>query len=481
MHDQSFNSLREFIAKLDELGEHVHIEEEVDWNLEAAAIMRRFNETKGPAVLFEKLKGYPKGYCLSAGTLGTFRRLAVAMGLDPETSYHEIVDTYIERRQTPIKPVLIDTGDCKENILKGNDVDLLKLPVPMVHEGDGGRYVGTWNIGVCKDPDSGWVNWGMYRTMVHNQNTTGIYIVPIQHIGVIYSKYESRNKPMEYAFFMGADPITHLVGASAIPYGVSEVDVAGGVRGKPVELVKCETVDLMVPASSEIVVEGEILPHERKDEGPFGEYPGYTVSGTLPRPIVKVRAITHRNNPILTFVSLGVPVDEGHVITGIGLAADIKADLVRAGFPIKNIYVPPESALFAIVVSTETPYPHIAQRIASCIWANKNGGIFFPRVFVVNDDVDPCNMAEVTHALATKCHPVKGTTVINPAFNCYLTPYLSRRERQLGTGANVLYDCTWPLDWEPEDVPVKASFNNIYPKDIQEKVLNYWEKKYGHI
>ena len=474
-----YESIRDFITRLDELGEHVHIKEEVDWNLEAAAIMRRFNETSGPAVLFEKIKGYPEGYCLSSSTLSTFKRLAIAMGLESEASYHEIVDTYIERRQNPIKPILVDTGPCKENIFTGEEVDLLSLPAPMVHLGDGGRFLGTWNIGVCRDPDSDWVNWGMYRTMVHNKNTTGIYLVPIQHIGVIYNKYESQGKPMEYAFFMGADPLCHLVGASAIPYGVSEVDIAGGLRQRPVELVKCETVDLMVPASAEIVVEGEILPHERKQEGPFGEYPGYTVSGALPRPIVKITAITHRNNPITTFVSLGIPVDEGHVVTGIGFAADIKMDLIRAGLPIKNVYSPPESALFTVVVSTETPYPHIAHRIASCIWANKNGGIFFSRVFVVNDDIDPSNMQEVIHAFATKCHPVRGTTLINPAFNVYLTPYLSREERNLGTGANVLYDCTWPLDWDKEDIPVKASFKTIYPKEIQEKVLNHWEKKYG--
>ena len=475
----AYESVRDFITRLDELGEHVHIKEEVDWNLEAAAIMRRFNETQGPAVLFEKIKGYPKGYCLSSGTLSTFKRLAIAMGLEPEASYHEIVDTYIERRQNPIKPILVDTGPCKENIFTGKEVDLLSLPVPMVHLGDGGRFLGTWNIGVCRDPDSDWVNWGTYRTMVHDKNTTGIYISPVQHIGIIYSKYESRGEPMEYAFFMGYDPVSQLVGTSAIPYGVSEVDILGGVRQQPVELVKCETVDLMVPASAEIVVEGVILPHERKEEGPFGEYPGYVVSGTVARPILKVSAITHRNNPILTTISLGVPIDEGNIVADIGLMADIKIDLLRAGLPVKKAYMPPESAVHMAVVSTETPYPHIAHRIASCIWANKNGGHFIPRVFVVNDDIDPSNMQEVIHAFATKCHPARGTTLVEHAFNSHLTPYLSRKERNLGTGANVLYDCTWPLDWDKKDIPVKASFKTIYPKEIQEKVLSHWEKKYG--
>jgi 4-hydroxy-3-polyprenylbenzoate decarboxylase len=472
-----YADLREFIARLERENDLVRIKEETDWNLEAGAIMRRCNELGAPAQLFERVKGCP-GFRLFGGTLSTFKRLALALDLAPDASYAEILDTYIAGRERMVKPVVVSTGPCKENIQIGDAVDLEKLPAPMLHDGDGGRYIGTWNVGACRDLDSDWVNWGMYRLMLQDRQTTGITIFPMNHAGIIYRKYEDANRPMEYAAFIGNEPVTSLIACSGIPHGVNEVDVVGGVRNQPVELVRCETVNLMVPASSEIVLEGEVLPHERRDEGPFGEYPGYSVSGTFPKPFFKVKAVTHRNNAILTASCLGTPVDECDIAMNIAWCSDLKIDLVRSGLPITGVYIPPESAAHIIVVGTKTPYPGIAFRIASAIWANRNGQ-YIPRVMVLNEDVDISNLTEVVHAFATKCHPSKGTTLVEHPFNCPLTPYLPAEGRRTGAGGSyAVYDCTWPLDWKPEDIPVKSSFKTIYPKEIQERVLRKWNQ-YG--
>ena len=473
-----FKDLREFIAKCKEFGEVQSIEQEVDWNLEAGAITRRCCELSAPAPFFQKIKDYPEGYRILGGPLATFRRLAIAMGLDPDSSYREIMGAYIERSSKAIKPRLVKEGPCKENIIVGNDVDLYKFPAPFVHDGDGGRYLGTFHIIATKDPDSDWVNWGMYRLMVHTKNTLGGLVAPAQHIGMIFrNKYEARNKPMEFAVAIGTEPITAFVGGAGIPAGVSEVDIIGGIRGEPLDVIKCETVDLEVPATSEIVIEGEVKPHERKMEGPFGEYGGYRSIPSLPRPVYTVKAISHRNHPILTMSNMGMPIDDADVIQGMTMAAEIYVTLKKMGFPITGVYVPPEGCCSTAVISTKVPYANIASRIASGVWASAVGH-FVVKIIIVDDDVDPTNMREVFHAWATKCHPIRGTTVIPQAVFTPAYPYYSPEEVKNNQGVNVYYDCTFPRRWPKEHIAVRSSFRDIYPKEVQEKVLANWTK-YG--
>jgi 4-hydroxy-3-polyprenylbenzoate decarboxylase len=260
---------------------------------------------------------------------------------------------------------------------------------------------------------------------------------------------------------------------------MDEADVAGGMIGEPIELVKCETVDLMVPATSEVVIEGVILPHMRVDEGPYGEYTGYRASPRAPRLVYRVDCITYRNDPILTAVVEGVPLDLGHVVVSIGRAAAIRDDLKRAGLPIVDVNVVPESAGFMAVISTKTPYSNIAHRIASITWGSQGAQSGSHKLLVVNDDIDVYNMNEVIHAFATKCHPVRGHHIVANSAGHPLMPYQNLEERLWAKGSCVLYDCTWPVDWPVEiAVPPRSSFNAIYPKEIQDKVLENW-KNYG--
>jgi len=260
----SFKDLREFISRLEKEGEAQRIEEEVDWNLEAGAMIRRSDEAGLPAPFFQKVKDYPDGYRLFGEALGNHRRIAIAMDMNPNTPVRELIEEYLKRKKSPIKPVLVNDGPCKENIHVGEEVDLLKFPVPLVHDGDGSRYIGTFHLTISKDQDTDWVNWGMYRHMLHDRNTIAVDPSPTGHFGLMLTqKYEAVSKPMEVAVAIGPEPISALCAASPIPYGVSEVDIAGGIKGEPIELIKCETVDLVVPATAEIVIEGEITPGER--------------------------------------------------------------------------------------------------------------------------------------------------------------------------------------------------------------------------
>ena len=413
--EMSFRDLREYLDRLEEEGELMRIKEEVDWNLEAGAIIRRAQDLRAPAPLFENIKGYGSGYRLFGAPAGVsnqpnryFARVAISLGMDPESTASDIIEEYIERKKNPIKPVIVNGGPCKENILMGDEANLLEFPVPLLHEGDGGRYIGTWHIVVTKDPDLDWVNWGMYRLMIHDERSMGCVLVPPQHIGMMYyGKYEPRNRPMEFAVAIGGDPVIPIVGCAMMPPYVNEVDIAGALRGEPVELVKCETVDLHVPASSEIVIEGEIHPYERKDEGPFGEYVGYRAGKKSPKPVFRVKAITHRNDPILTTSCIGVPVDDTHATMPLTMGAEVLDELRGKGLPVKAVYIPPDGVSHMIIVSTKVPYENFARKVADTVWSTTPGTYIY-YVVVVEDDVDVTDMGEVMHAFTTKCHPYRG-------------------------------------------------------------------------
>ncbi|MBI4187030.1 MAG: UbiD family decarboxylase [Chloroflexi bacterium] len=474
-----FKDLREFIDRLEKEGDIQRIEEEVDWNLEAGAIVRHSNERGLPAPFFQKIKGYPESCKIFGSPLATLRRLAIAMGMNPNASTRELQAEYLKAKKHPIKPVLVKDGPCKENIHTGDEVDLLEFPVPMVHEGDGGRFIGTWHLDVSKDPDSGWVNWGMYRHMIHNKNTIGIVADPYTHLGGVYTqKYEAINKPMEVAIAVGPEPILTFCATSPLPYGVSEVDIAGAIRGEPVELIGCETVDLAVPATSEIVIEGEMRPCERIDEGPFGEYTGYMAALRYPRPAIRVKAVTHRNNPILTMTSMGIPVTDDHVIMSVSLAAELYELLRGRGLPVTGVSAFPETCYLLVVVAVKVPFANVAWDIATVIWASRCGNTI-PYIIVVEDDTDPFNMSDVLFALATKCHPHRGIHTLEQTSAIGFEPWADRHEREYLIGPKTYFDCTWPVDWEPSDIPKKASLNQIYPAEVRQKALETW-RKYGY-
>jgi len=475
----AYKDLRQFISAIEQSGDLVQINQETDWDVEAGAVSRRTYDFGGPCLWFKNIKDYPPEFTILNGPVGTWRRVAIAMGLEPNTPVKEIYREYERRIDNRIAPYIVDPKDapCKQNILLGDEVDLNKLPAPMIHEGDGGRYIGTWDIVVTKDPETGWSNWGMYRFMVHNEKFLAGWPQTTSQLALMMrEKYLPQNKAMPVALVIGAEPICHMVATAPVRPGESEENVAGGLRQEPVDLVKCETNDLMVPAHAEIIIEGEIPADITVPDGPFGEYPGYR-SGTMAEGIAfKVKAITYRNNPILSMTALGVPTDDSSIAASLTAAVGMKRGLQRRGVPVTDVYVPPEGVTHLVIVGVKEGGAAMTQKVIDFFTARR---VMVSKVIVVDQDIDVFDMGQVMHAFATKCHPGRGILINHYEGRANaLTPYYSAEERRTLNGASVAFDATWPLEWPKELVPPKASFEGIYSTETKEKVLAKWER-YG--
>ncbi len=471
----AFQDNRDFIETLKKTGDAVSIQREVDWDLEAGAIARLTNETWGPAPFFEKVKDYPEGYRIFGSPLANFRRVAVAMGLSPETAFPTLLEEYTKRLKKPVKPVAVQKAPCKEVVVEEKDVDLFDLPTPMIHDGDGGRYIGTWHILVTKDPENGWNNWGMYRVMLYGKKTmVGMLDPGQQGPSMLYEKYAPKKKPMPFAIAIGADPISSFTAGAFFGRGEEENGFSGALRQSPVELVKCHSNDLMVPAHAEIVIEGEISVNDPVMEGPFGEFPGYSASPRRTWPAYRVKAVTHRKDPIMTMCCAGFPVDDVHIVGSLGKTYNCQQILQKAGIRYTDVFMPPYGGGLLAIVAIDPPNANIATRIGHLLMAGR-----IPHYLVVVDG-DTCvyDSEEVLHAIAAGCHPERGITHFNHEMGSPLVPFYSTREKELGIGAKAVLDCTFPVEWDRGSTPRKMNFAKGYPEEVREKVMKNW-KKYG--
>jgi UbiD family decarboxylase len=486
-------SLREYIDALKTIGELQEVDKEVDWNLEIGAITRRCYETGAPAPLFNNIKGFEKGFRvlgapggLSAQKGLVLSRVALSLGLDPSTTGPQIIYALADaRKRKGIPPVRIKTAPCKENVARDGDVDLFRFPTPLMHEGDGGRYFNTLGAIVLQSPDKKWTNWSIARIMIVDKNRMTGIVHPKQHVGVIHRMWSDLGKPTPFALVQGCEPFLPFVCGMPLPPFVNEGDYAGAYFGEPIEVVKCETSDLEVPATAEIVVEGTISNTETATEGPMGEYAGYMWTGPgIQQPVYHVSAMTFRNNPILPITVAGQPTDEDHTAWGLPLAAEALAQLREHGVPASMAWVPLESAIHWLVVSM----PRTWRRELNCTGAelvHKIGVVLFgakfgpqiPKILVVNDDVDPTNLQELVWAFAMRCHPGSGEVYFNKESTSPLVAFLTSAEKHAETSTKVVYNCLPPEDWG-ENLPKRSSFTGSFPQELQQRVLTNW-KAYG--
>jgi len=375
----------------------------------------------------------------------------------------------------------VKDGPCKENKYFDDDVDLLKFPIPLWGEKDGGRYIGTWHQVVTKDPETGWTNVGTHRMMVHERNICGIQFTPFQHIALMYAKYEKMNRPMPVAVSIGNDPVAILVSASPFPAGVNEWTMAGALRGRPLELVKGETVDLEVPSHSEIVLEGEILPSERRTEGPFGEHTGYYGAGVRPLPIMKVKCITHRNNPILRGAALGRPVTEESQITSINLASHALAMYKAAGFlGVSQVSFPAGGdPWFSAIVAIKKTYPSHGLDAGRLLLSSKVGK-FTKLVIVVDDDINVFDLNQVLWAVNVRLQAGRDIYITHNESGSRLDP--SVQHQSIGITDKMIMDATWTTtpdfpprdDWGGEVHPPEVATS----EELRSQVEKRW-KEYG--
>ncbi len=470
--------LRDFIDLMHEHGMVHYVDEEVDWNLEASAITAMCNRIDAPRPIFRNVKGYPKGYSLAgdiyAGSWrNPWRPTALSLGMDSNIPYIEFSEEIARRGGNPIKPVVVSYGPCKEEIHIGKDVDLFEFPWPYIHDGDGGRY-GTISAIIAKDLDSDWVNWACYRNLIHSKNRLGMSFQRGQQTAnMYYYKYEARNINMPCCIAVGGDPALFHVAAMAAGPGVSEVDIAGGLRMEPIQLVKAETNDLLVPADAEIVIEGEIRPQERGYEGPFGEYIGYIHGPRVPMPVLRVHAITHRKNPIFPFTACGFRLDINPCTLGTVSMAGLYAHLkYQRGWPVTSVHISaPFATNSAVLVATEVPFPGYIHHLAQYIFST---GVmaYLDFVFIFDADVDLTDADQVVEEITLKAHPSRDfhnvglLTGPKSHLNIYQTP----EEKKLGLPTSKVYvDCT-SKKWDEATMgPSKLTFRTLFPEDVRQR------------
>lgn len=464
----AFGDLRGWIEALERAGELRRIDAEVDWNIELGTIMRLAQGPgTGPALFFNNIKDYngPASRCRSLFGLGlsSYRRVAMMLGLPPDTHPRELVRIGRTVLNGAIPPRIVKDGPVKQNVITGENVDLYELPVPHWNRPDGGRYLLTYGGCVTKDPQTGVMNVGIYRGMVASRNEIPILMWRAQHIGQHVTAWQrGGSAEMPIAVAIGWEPSLGFCGGAPVPMGVCEYDVMGAIRGEPVDLVKCETVDLYVPASAEIVIEGylQLDPEKYVMEGPFAEFTGYLAGDRSPKPPIRVTAVTHRNAPILRGTiegSLPGSYSENAICSSIMRAATAWNVLDRAGVPgITDVWCPPVHAGINLLIRMKQSYRNQAKQAANAIWGSSAAHVRYKHITVVDDDIDIHDYAAVDWAIAYRVNAGEDDIIIMPStFGAGLDPSTRRRDRNpalFGTGKwnRVLIDATMNLDYDPD-------------------------------
>jgi 4-hydroxy-3-polyprenylbenzoate decarboxylase/2,5-furandicarboxylate decarboxylase 1 len=385
------SDLREFLNVLEQNNELVHISRPTSPKFEIAAGIRKTSDIEGPALFFDNVIGHSMPV---VGGLYAVRRRAI-LGL--ETTADRIHSKIMQGIKNPIPPRLVKDGPCKEVILTGGDADFTRLPICTHNAKDAGPFI-TIGLGFTRHPEYG-NNVSISRMQIYDGQTMGCRSVPPQHLGVYFRDSESRGEPLQVAFTIGNDPYVTLCSQITGSIFLDELEVAGGWMGQPVEVVKCETNDVLVPATSEIVIEGELLPGERRTEGPFGEFPGYYQAVTQ-QPIFKLKAITHRRNPIYTTALTGPPTTDNHVMREVILEA-ILYDRLHQLYPtVRDVCVTKGGITLHVVVSMKPTFISQARDVILACFSTER--IRPKLVVVVDDDIDPRDPTKVEWAIATR-------------------------------------------------------------------------------
>lgn len=429
-HGPAPRDLRQWIARVEAIGQLQRITEEVDWDEEMGAITYMAHQEIGaPALLFEKIRGCPPGFRALWNLLGSsVDRFAISIGEPTGLTVMELIQRAKTKFTRAIPPVMVDGQDAPVNVhpMIGDEVDVTIFPAARHWAGDGGRYIGTADAVLTRDPDGGWLNVGCYRQMVHDRNHVGLYLSPGKDARLHIERYWSRNEPCELVAVWGVDPAMFIAASQTFPKTVSELDFIGGILGGPVELVKGQVVSLPYPARAEIVMEGIVYPNAMKLEGPFGEFTGYYGRPEDLAFLVEVKAVHYRDNPILTHALMAdYPANECSLLYSIARSARIWNDLDKLGVPaIKGVYCHPAAAGgFAMtVISLEQRFAgHAPQALA--LAAQVPGGAYFSKwIIAVDDDVDPSNINQVLWAMATRCNPVEDIDILRQTWSTWLDP-----------------------------------------------------------
>ena len=431
MYHDSPSTLRSYLSTLERNNELRREKKEVNPKFEIAALHMKAQAEKGPALLFENVKG--SGMPVLVNLLSSRRRLALAMNLPVDIGFEPLNAEMEKRVSRSIAPEMVDTGPCKEVILEGNKVDLSKYPILTMHEKDAGPYI-TGGFVVARDPDTGEQNLSFHRLLLSGKNRLGIFMEP-RHLRHMWRKADERNEPLKIAIVIGYHPAVGMAAVAGLPYGQSEYGLAGSLAGSPIQLTKAEDSGVLVPADAEIIMEGEILPKVRMKEGPYGEYTGYYgIVGD--RPVVEVRKITQRRDAL--YYSITARSSE----VGYYFIAKTARTAVTLKEALPGIKSANFLGTFFFVISLKKEREGDGRKaMLTAIAANDS----VKYCVAVDDDVNSRNPEEVLCAIATRCDPSKGIFVIPHTFGQVLDPS-AEGEDEGRVWSLMCIDATTPID-----------------------------------
>ena len=395
MRDQS---LRGHVQNLQQQGELIHITAEVAPHENLSALGWKTYDRLGKASLFSNVEGFP-AWRVCNQIIADRGKWAIALGLETD----ELIPTLVERIKHPIRPSLVESKDApvKEVVKIGPEADLTKIPAMWHSENDPGPYIAS-GMAIIKDPETGIRNMSIHRQQLLGPDRTGFLICP-RHALRIYQMYQRRSEPMPVAMVIGAHPAIYYASGFTSSYGLDELEIAGALLNDSIRLVKCETIDIEVPAEAELVIEGEVLPAEMTEEGPFGEATGtYAMEGSTE--VFRVKAITHRLDPIFYGMQCGAPMTDTQSITGTCIETVITDHLknVEGGLDLLDVRCLGISGLMAVVIKLR---PRVEGQAKTALMAALSSPYLHPKIAIaVDDDIDASDLRQVFWSLTTRVH-----------------------------------------------------------------------------
>ena len=437
-----YQDFRQFLDALRQHGELVDIGRPVDLKTDIGKTMKQAYVHQGPAFVFTN---NGTEFPLVAGVYSTRKKALLAFEATEET----ILDKVVHGLENPIAPKVVNAGVCQEVVLTGDDIDITRFPIPIYSPKDGGPYI-TAGIIVSKDPETGIPDIGHYRVQILGKNTFSFLAQPFHRFGKHLAKYRKLGKTAQAAIVIGVDPVLAYTCQAQLPDNTNDWEIAGGLRGAPVELVRCKTVELEVPATAEVVIEFEVDPTRKAVEGPLGEYTGYYTPASE-KPLAHITAVTHRRKPIFQGLLTGKPVTENHILKEIPFEASITRDLKRQFPTIERVAIPPSGGVsFYTVIAIRPRYEgEERQAILAAIAGNTR-----PKwVIAVDPDINVYESAEVEWAMCFRVQPDKDVFVIPHIPAGPLDPSIDETAQLTArTSAAVGIDATMPFGKKFADV-----------------------------
>ncbi|MBI2304128.1 MAG: UbiD family decarboxylase [Chloroflexi bacterium] len=410
--------LRTYLQNLEEAGEVLHVTKEVDPRDGVGGLAWQGENRLRKATSFHNLKGYP-GWRAVSYVCGSRSRLAIALGTTPERFISDVLKR-IEKGL--IKCQMVSQGPVMERSFLGEEVDLNQIPIHRMSNLDAGPYIGS-SMDIVKDPDTGIRNVSLHRHQLKGRNRLGIHIHGGRHLDMVYQKYRARNEAMPVAIAIGHHGAYYIAACWTTAFGVDELEIAGALMGEAVPLVKCQTIDLEAPANAEIVIEGEIPPHEREEEGPFAEHTGYARAGSGLNPVVNVKAITMRHDAIYYALQGGRPISESQILDGMPMEVGLFERLrdVNGFVDLKDVVAVPYAGGSHIIVIQMTP--RVEGEVKNVLLATLSSQYVHPKIAIaVDDDVDPHDPTQVLWSISTRVNPGRDIFMIPNTLGHHLDP-----------------------------------------------------------